>query len=186
MPGVLFFDLARRCGVAHDSATPGVPKTYLLTLPRTEGSKEDGWSVGPVFAALRAHIASLIPLLKPALIGFEAYIPVMGRNTPAERHQTSQVTIEFLYGLISVTQEVAAAHKIDAYAASIQSIKKYITGDGRADKADVIRAVQRLGWDIGTPPDDNRADAAAGWAQLSSILNPKFAIKSTPLFARAV
>lgn len=185
MSGVLFCDLARHTGVAFDGPVRGVPATRLITLPKTGGDKEGGWEYGPLFAAFRQALVDLIALVHPDVLGFEAAINVMGENSPAHRFATSQSTIRILYGLVTITEEVAETLHLRVYECHIASIKKFITGSGRAEKSDVIRAVQRLGWDVGKPADDNRADAAAGWAYLSALTNRTFAPKSTPLFAGA-
>jgi hypothetical protein len=56
----------------------------------------------------------------------------------------------------------ASCSKLGVQAISVHSatIKKYITGSGRATKEDVIKAVKKRGF---KPKDDNAADAIALW-----------------------
>jgi crossover junction endodeoxyribonuclease RuvC len=49
-------------------------------------------------------------------------------------------------------------HKIPYKGVPVTTIKKFITGKGNANKADVIKAIQARGYDI---KDDNQADAMA-------------------------
>lgn len=57
----------------------------------------------------------------------------------------------------------AEANKIAYAGVPVGTIKRHVTGKGNADKAAVIAAVRRLGFD---PKDDNEADALAllDWA----------------------
>src|SRR5690606_32001818 len=66
-------------------------------------------------------------------------------------------TIYRLTGLCVLT-EVLAAHKgiFKVYQYPHQSVKKHWTGNGRAEKADMIHHAKLRGFD---PQDDNAADA---------------------------
>ena len=180
--GVLFLDLATKAGVAFPGSERGRPLTVLWRLPKVEGDSENGREYGALFGDFRRRLVEQIGIVRPDAIGFEAAINVMGRGGPLERHVTSQSTIRVLYGLVTLAEEVAWTMNIRTYECAISSIKKHVTGSGRADKRDVMRAMTRLGVDHGN--DDNRADAAAGFYFLSSMINPKFAPASTPLFGR--
>lgn len=185
MESIIFIDCARRSGVAFPGVERGLPKTVLWSLPKVSGSKEDGFEYCAMFAAFRANLMALIAVVKPTVIGFEAPINMMGRGSPASEFRTNQSTIEVLYGLKTIVEEVAGTVGLGGrcYSENLGDIKKHITGNRYAEKRDVIKAVQLLGVDVGTPADDNRADAAAGWLLLSSKADPKFRPgRDTPLF----
>lgn len=63
-----------------------------------------------------------------------------------------------LYGLHCVAHLVCYRHKVARQTVSPPSLKKYVTGSGRAKKKDMIEAVR--GWGF-NPLDDNEADAIA-------------------------
>ena len=185
MSRVIFLDLARNTGIAKDSRTPGVPFTYVLRLPGIEGDKDEGREYGAAYAKLREHISDLITVECPDAIGFEAAINVMGIGGPAQRHTTNISTVRSLYGLASIAEEVGWTMGVKTYEVAISTLKKFTTGNGRAEKRDMIKMVKLLGIDVGEPPDDNRADAAAGWLYLKSISDKSFRPgAATELFGR--
>lgn len=182
MTTVLFLDVARKTGVAHDGPHPGRPVTRLIRLPSPSGDAEDGRGYGGVFMAFRRDVIALAQVVRPEAIGFEAPLQIVhGKGLSSF---TSQATIRMLFGLVAIVEEVAENLGIACYETHNQTIKKYLTGTGRADKAMMLAACARLGWDVGG--DDNCADAAAGWALLKSLLDKSFAPSTTPLFARGL
>ena len=184
MTRVIFCDLARRTGIAFDGSDPGRPVTRLIVLPKVEddgGGKE----YGPLFGKFRAELCDLITVVRPDILGFEAAINVMGIGGPAQRHTTNISTVRSLYGLASIAEEVGWTMGVKTYEVAISTLKKFTTGNGRAEKRDMIKMVKLLGIDVGEPPDDNRADAAAGWLYLKSISDKSFRPgAATELFGR--
>lgn len=159
--------------------------TALWQLPKVDGDGQSGREYGKLLSEYRRRLVDLITVVKPSAVGFEAAINVMGQNSPARDYRTNESTIRIAYYLCSVTEEVASTMGLPSYEVAISTIKKHVAGHGRAEKRDVIRAVQLLGIDVGIPADDNRADAAAGFMYLSSRLNPKFRPGAdTQLFGR--
>lgn len=61
-------------------------------------------------------------------------------------------------GLRGVLLCLAYKYRVDAFGVNVTTIKKSITGNGKAKKAQVIEAVRGLGYN---PYDDNDADALA-------------------------
>jgi hypothetical protein len=45
----------------------------------------------------------------------------------------------------------------------------------------VMRQCRAMGWQVA---DDNEADALATWHYMCSLIEPKLALRPTPLFAR--
>ena len=60
-------------------------------------------------------------------------------------------------GLVTEIQAFAAEHCIEIIPVHTATLKKFATGSGRANKADMIEAAKARGW---APQDDNEADAA--------------------------
>lgn len=65
-------------------------------------------------------------------------------------------TLIKLYGLAGVTQMVCLQHKVPVEGVNLATVKKMLTGSGRADKPAMIAAAQARGVDV---QDDNQADA---------------------------
>ena len=59
-------------------------------------------------------------------------------------------------GLVTVAQAFAAENGIELMPVHTATLKKYATGSGRANKAEMIQAAIERGWQ---PQDDNEADA---------------------------
>ncbi len=59
-------------------------------------------------------------------------------------------------GLVTEVQAFAAEHNIELMPVHTATLKKWATGNGRANKADMIQEAEARGWN---PQDDNEADA---------------------------
>jgi hypothetical protein len=165
---IFFLDLSLRTGWAADSAEPGRPVTGLLSLVPPGGNMADGWRYGRTFESLRSALTALVPRFDPRLIGFEA---------PISKHQTSAKLLVTLAGIVEM---VGYQFGIDVVEAHLSTIKKHFTGDGHAEKTDMLKMCRTLGWDVGR--DHNRADAAAGWSYLKSLHDASWGTAHTPLF----
>ena len=145
----------------------------LLTLDTS--IKRTGFAVGPVNGEpvlgsfslpsfrnnqigryLAAHEDWLISLLVDNSVddvGIEA--PVLPKGKMAN------ITVRRkLWGLIDCTDKVCSQRDLACFEVGNKSIKLFITGNGNAQKIDVIDAVRRLGLN---PQNDDEADAAALW-----------------------
>ncbi len=151
--------------------------TYLLTLDLathtgwTRGLPEDrhfayGTYVLPkgsddVGAFLQAYEAWLIEALASvSLCVFEA--PILPKVT-------SLATCRKLYGLAGVTELICADFGIKCRSVNPMTIKAFISPRQR-NKADMIRAIQRYGFD---PKNDDEADAIALRLYILHLLYPK-------------
>ena len=177
---VVFWDLGRHCACAHDGPNPGVPLTSVVRLPAPEGDVQDGYDYGPTFTAFRKQASAVLTVLQPRALGYEAPLQVISSRGAAQ--YTNQHSVFVLFGLSAHLEQLADEHHVRCYQTHNQTIKKFFAGTGRADKAAMLARCRQLNWDVGGSAD--RADAAAGWAHLRSLLDPAFAIRSTPLFAR--
>lgn len=68
------------------------------------------------------------------------------------------VTVRKLSGLSWHTEFRCKERGIEVCEAQIQSVKKYFTGSGRAQKPDMIQAAKSLGYDV---KNDDESDAIA-------------------------
>jgi len=59
-------------------------------------------------------------------------------------------------GLVTEVQAFAAEHGIEVMPVHTATLKKFATGNGRANKADMVKAAKANGWN---PVDHNEADA---------------------------
>lgn len=178
MSGVLFFDLARRTGFAHDGDGPGTPVAGVIELPRPVDD-----DFGPVYSALRRKASALIYRCKPRVVGFESAVQALDVMRGKDgKPKTNARTKRLLHGYVSTIECLAADLGIECRETAAITIKKFLTGNGHADKAAMMRMCRALGWDFGD--DDNAADACAGWGHLSSLVDPAFSIGATPMFGR--
>ena len=176
---VLALDIATKTGFAHDSPEDGRPLTGVFRAPAPEGDAEDGWEFGRTFAGYRRWLVGLIGMVKPATVAFEAPLQIVQGNRSKVR--TNQNTIRILFGLAAITEMVIAEAGVRPYEANVMTVKRHFAGSGHADKAAMKARCRQLGWQI---VDDNAADAAALWAYMKALEDPKWAPRSTPLFAR--
>ena len=65
---------------------------------------------------------------------------------------------QFFAGLLAVSHKAAFGYDISRTEVAPTQLKKAITGNGKATKAEMIEAVAALGY---SPEDDNQADAIA-------------------------
>lgn len=147
----LFLDLSTHTGWACDGISlPGIvsPLTGAVTLPEPVHGR-----FGSMLTVFADWLAEKVIRVGAKEIGYEGQFTT-GRNAD-----------HALLSLGAVVQLVA--FRLDLPTPQViypNSIKARFAGDGRADKAAIIANCQRLGWNIGNPPCDDRADAAAGWA----------------------
>ncbi len=77
---------------------------------------------------------------------------------PVLPRKTTLATVRKLTGLAWHTEWACFSNGIKVYEAHLQSVKKAIGGHGRAQKSDIIAAVQRYGYPV---TEENEADAIA-------------------------
>ena len=76
-----------------------------------------------------------------------------------EVHKHSATDAAHAYGgFFAVLTSFCEENSIEYQGVGVKTIKKFIAATGNADKIDVIKAVQKLGFN---PSDDNEADALA-------------------------
>lgn len=89
-----------------------------------------------------------------------------------------------LLGFVAVAGGMAQRLGCDVSTVSPSTVRKHFIGNGAhpEPKLAVQRRCRALGWPA---IDDNAADALATWDYAKSVLDPGWASRSTPLFARA-
>jgi len=142
--GLLALDLATVTGYAYLKSLENTPISGTCRIISVDKS-----SVG-YFIAFEKFIDDLITLSDPHTIVFEA--PFIG----AIRNLN---TVRRLTGFTLLTEMAAYKKSIPRIReVNNSSVKKFFTGNGRADKKDMIFKCRSKGWD---PKDDNEADALA-------------------------
>lgn len=167
---LLAADLSRHMGIAHGTDRPRLATYHLPTIG---GDPSEGFDFGPTFAACWRTLADLIKVVKPDMIVFEA--PLMPRG---QGFATPEITVRLLMGLAALTETIAELHGIPCEERNVQSVKKFWTGAGRADKAAMMARCRQLGLE---PKNDNEGDACALWYLVRAETDASF----NPLFARA-
>jgi Holliday junction resolvasome RuvABC endonuclease subunit len=172
---ILAYDLATRTGWCVGDALPGSerPAFGTHTLPST------GEDIGAFLDAALRKYRQDVGVYRPDLVVFEC--PVL----PAE---TQIATLRKLYGLAGVVELLCRWTTIRCAEEHLGTIKKFVTGNGHATKAEVIFAVKTFGFAVGE--DDNQADAIALWLLAQSkvdLANARAAMRrwevGTGLFA---
>lgn len=170
---ILGLDVATRCGFAYGdgSAVPHVGHYQGM------GAGDD---LAPYFRAFRNWLHSLVMRLKQAAeedgqtlrVIFEApvfpkphIVTVKGRPTIVQN--ASIKDRRRLYGLVSIVELVCGDLGVACYESSPGELKKELTGNGSAEKDDMVRAALKMGCQISQLPKGgyvhDEADAVAAW-----------------------
>lgn len=139
-----------------------------------------GASHEAVFAAALKWTSAKITDYAPTLIVWESPLP-----TSMKRGNTNVNTTTLLYGLPAVIGAVAYLREVyDVRKADTKSVRMHFLGENpkRAKaKPMLMRQCRVMGWEV---EDDNEADALATWHYMCSLIEPKLALRPTPLFGR--
>ena len=152
---LLALDLATSTGHACGD-TAGQPMYGTMRLPST------GDDVGRFLIAFDEWLRAMIAVENVETIVFEAPVLTRGR--------TSIQTARKLMALATHTEFVAVSLRIACREASIQSVKKFWTNDGRAEKEAMMKMARIYGY---APHDDNACDALALFFYAAQLLDPK-------------
>ena len=117
----------------------------------TKHLKTHGESIGPLAVEFHRWLRRLVEDEKPELIAFEA--PILAKRTKLH-------IIRMLTGLAYHTEFMAEYLDVRCREVDLWTIKRFWTGNAKAEKIDMVRAAQMYGYD---PQDDNAADAIALW-----------------------
>ncbi|HEY2212302.1 MAG TPA: hypothetical protein VGH62_11930 [Bradyrhizobium sp.] len=172
---IFALDLATRSGFAWGAPGCKQPSSGSVRFASPGASHE------AIFAAALTWATEQFRTHKPSLVVWEAPVP-----TSFKAGVTNAGTTTVLFGLPAIIGAVA-------FLVGIHDVRKAPTSDVRhhfihcnpkrvVAKALTMRQCRALGW---APADDNEADALAIWHYAGSILDPKLAIQTSPLFRRA-
>lgn len=136
---ILSLDIATRTGWATNIHGK---RSGAIEFPLKRGE-----SPGMRFLRCRAWLNEMWELLDGQIkvIAFE------------QAHHRGGAATMVCVGLISEVLAFAAQHSIETMPVHTATLKKFATGNGRANKGDMIIAAQKHGWNVS---DDNEADAA--------------------------
>lgn len=164
--GVLFFDLALKCGWVFARDLDSVPRWGVWLIPIERG-------FGHAFNAFQNCVYDLFDEFQPARVGVERPIPQRGNNV---------VTAELTYGLHSILALVCHQHEKPLVRPAVNTIRCKVMGRcattpmERAAKMTAKTAIVEpwcaaMGWGAIASPDAR--DAAAGLAYELGYRAPK-------------
>ncbi len=155
---VLALDLASCTGWAV-GAGDKLPDVGVVNMPST------GEEVGPFLDFFCKWLTLKIQEDQPTIIMIEA--PMMPRarilNGKLVQPATTMATTRKLQGLAGCAEMVAFQQKVEIRETHASSAKKNMTGDGHAEKSDMVRVAARLGYT--RPLLFDEADALGVWFQ---------------------
>lgn len=164
----LTLDLATCTGFCHGPADTGeVPTIGHVRLPST------GADVGRFLCAWQDWLEPMVREIEPTLLVFEA---------PILAGQTQIATTRKLQGMAGVTEMVAHRAGIEVAELSTSTVKKALTGNGRAEKADMMAHARAYGF---SPVVSDEADAFGIWLCALRLRHPTHAGRWDPINFRA-
>jgi hypothetical protein len=170
---VLALDVATRTGWAYGA--PGtVPRSGSLRFAR------EGASMAAVFVGCRRWLLDFLAVNpETKLVVFEApAVPSIMAG------HTSINAIRTLIGLTAIIEECLYGRGLDVREARVSEVRSHFLGSNRfkrdAAKRATVDLCRSLGWSV---VDENAADACALWSYQCSFLDPKTALRVSPLFA---
>jgi hypothetical protein len=175
-PLILALDIATRTGWALGR---------VGETPRS-GSHRFGHSSSDenvIFGAALDWASTFMQERRPDLLMIEALLP-----PDAMRGKTSKAVRDRLAGLHGVIRGVAWLRHVEQIMdCSVGDVRSHFIGDRKAKrevaKRETMRRCAQLGWEH---RDDNAADALAIWSYACAQIDPVTALRTVPLFNRAV
>lgn len=157
------------------------PQAGVWRLPKT------GDRIGEYVAAFEDRLMMAVTEHAPSVIAFEqpilpsAYINEKGR--PALN--TNITTLRKLYGIAAVVERGAYRAGVRCFEAPVPTIKKALTGSGRAEKPQMENAYESAhpdGWPLGVKRSERNhvADAYGLWVLVARTLEPELTLGVTP------
>lgn len=168
---ILAFDLATRSGWCIGKPGQKVPRFGSLRFA------SQGASHQAVFAGALTWFSDFLKAEQPDRIVYEAPMRFRAGRSRAGNDEVA-------YGLPAILQAVAHLRGIyDIRYAEVSKVRHHFLGHNpkRAiAKPATVRRCQQLGWNV---PDDNAGDACAIWMYACAFVDPRVAIRPTPLFS---
>jgi hypothetical protein len=176
-PLILGLDIATRCGWASGR----VGETPIAGSIRF-GSSSSNENV--IFAAALDWASSFLqPRPRPDVVMIEAMLPIeamQGRTQRAVRDRLAG-----LHGVIRAVAQLRGVGRIES--CTVGDVRGHFIGHRRAKRVDAKKETMRfcrcMGWEV---RDDDAADACAIWSYACAQIDPQTALRTTPLFNRAI
>lgn len=150
MPSIFSLDCSSHVGHAFFASPDARPVCGTWKAPKA-------WAIedyGVRFKAFHDWLCDVLTTLNPDILAFEG--PVLPRGSMGL--QTTEHTLRTLIGLVSVAELVAKLRGIRCFEVNVSTAKLALTGNGRAEKRDMLVAATRRGWPCA---DDHQSDACA-------------------------
>lgn len=172
-PFIACFDVATSVGCADGRVGAAKPRYWTWEL------RDGGDTRGARFLQLWNFLGAYFIETKVDRVYHEAPLPIA---VMAEIGATDD-TVQLLRGVAAIIELAAAAHEIPCGSWKVQEARQAVTGQGRYKRGEAKAAVMRYCRLLGLEPEnDNEGDAIVGWYYESSLLNPRTALLTTPLF----
>jgi Holliday junction resolvasome RuvABC endonuclease subunit len=157
---VMFWDIATVSGVTFDGPSGGP-----IPLSATVVARHSDDDHGQAYDVLDRQCTEMIMVHQPDVLAFEAAFPFQGKG--ASPIPTNFGTVRKILGMVAIVEKCGWRAGIDVYECNIAAIRKHFTGNGRADKAEVLHRCKVLGWPV---KNLDEADSAAGWDFTKAML----------------
>jgi hypothetical protein len=174
---VLALDVATTTGFAHGRADEATPTCGSIRFGNARTPPAE------IFGRAIAWAGAFLDDVKPDIVVVEALL-----STEAMRGKTSRQVRDRLCGLqaimLGVSHNVGVGEIVTATVGDIR--EHFINARGLkrdSAKATVMAKCTALGW---TVANDNEGDAAAAWSYATALIDPRLALRGSPLFSRIV
>lgn len=171
MTVVLALDLSTHTGAAYDAH--GGRRPLCSTWHAPLAAPKD---FGTRWIAFMRWLDETVIIVEPDILAFEA--PLVPHGDRASDMKSGVDITRFLMGMATIAETVAAMHAIETVEENVATVKKYFTGSGRAKKPDMMARARSLNWACA---NHNEADAAALWAYVKAMADPKWSFSVTPI-----
>jgi hypothetical protein len=175
-PLILALDIATRTGWALGE---------LGTMPNSSSIRFGNQSTDAdvIFKSALCWTEGFVKRVRPDLVIYEAMLPPL-----AKLGVTSAAVRDRLAGLQGIMRAVCRRYEVGLIVdCNVGDVRQHFIGDRRLKrdpaKREVLRRCAQLGW---AACDDNAGDALAIFSYACAIIDPVSALKTTPLFNRAV
>lgn len=174
-PLVLGLDIATSLGWARGRVDDPAPACGTIRFGNVRTSAPE------IFGNAVRWAEAYIGELKPDILVVEALLP-----PEAMLGETSRAVRDRLCGLHSIMLGIAHNAGVgEIVTASVSDVRNHFISQRNLKRAQAKAAVMAkcevLGWSV---KDDNQGDAAATWSYACALIDPKLALRGSPLFNR--
>lgn len=177
---VLSADLGTHTGIAWDGPGDGrrAPGSYPV-CSTWKAPYAEPTDFGLRFFSFYEWLDGVFAVVRPGLFTFET--PLVP-NSRGGRFVSTAATMRLLIGFAGVAEMVATKREVECAEINISTVKKFLAGNGRADKASMMARAKQLGWACA---DSHQADAAGLFAYTKAMNDPRWSFAVTALGASA-